>query len=473
MRSTNFVLTLLPWAIFTAWCVWGFPPPVDLPAHGAQLETLANLIKGDPVVSQNYQIQFPMGYGLPYWIFLPLAMLTNGAVAIRVALWITLLLFPISFLALARAFQRSERAVILVLPLAFNFSYWYGLLSGLFAQPLVLFTLATFKRALQRPNWKWLFWLNLLALATFLSHLVAFLVLLFLMAVLAVLHRPRLVSLRVLLLGVVFPVIVSIPKALSMSRRAVTSGPWPPTELGWAAHFNWFFRNYGPEGKLAAAGALLTTVLLLAVWVYRRNKQDRTAAWLFFSMIALYFLTPKTLSGIYLIHVRLAVFIALLALVIVDWESVPALARVLVVGLSVTSLAETAVFHWRFAREINGLAEIVHQSVPGKHAYLSLAGRQLLGSRIIYAEHLGQWMTAMRGGVGQNFFADAEHHPVRFRPGCDLPMSISDATPDQVSFFDTLLVFGEGLLPSQFSGWRETKSIRRWRLFKRQCAMTE
>ncbi len=72
---------LLGWAIFTAWCVWGFPPPVDLPAHGAQLETLANLLRGDPAVSQVYEIRVPIGYGLVFWLFLPLTYLTNGAVA--------------------------------------------------------------------------------------------------------------------------------------------------------------------------------------------------------------------------------------------------------------------------------------------------------------------------------------------------------------------------------------------------------
>src|SRR5262244_295464 len=64
---------LFSWAVFTAWCVWGFPPPVDLPAHGAQLQTLVNLLRRDPGVSQIYEIHVPIGYGLVYWLFLPLA----------------------------------------------------------------------------------------------------------------------------------------------------------------------------------------------------------------------------------------------------------------------------------------------------------------------------------------------------------------------------------------------------------------
>ena len=48
----------------------------------------------------------------------------------------------------------------------------------------------------------------------------------------------------------------------------------------------------------------------------------------------------------------------------------------------------------------------------------------IAGSKQVYLDHLGQWWTAKYGKVGHNFFADAEHHPVRFRNGVPLPADL-------------------------------------------------
>src|SRR5262249_44391095 len=154
-------IVLLLWAGFTAWCVCGFPPAVDLPADGAQIETLKNLLRGDPEVKRYFQIQYVIGYGLPFSVFLPIAFIFNGAVAARVGVRVGLQLFPLSQLALLRAFRRSDWALLFGLPLAFNFSYWYGLMPGLFAQPLAFFSVAAFARALEAPSWKRIALLNL------------------------------------------------------------------------------------------------------------------------------------------------------------------------------------------------------------------------------------------------------------------------------------------------------------------------
>src|SRR5260370_25178582 len=97
------------------------------------------------------------------------------------------------------------------------------------------------------------------------------------------------------------------------------------------------------------------------------------------------------------------------------------------------------------------------------HGYWSMAGSQLVGSKHIYAEHLGQWLTATRGGVGHNFFADAEHHPVRFKPGIDIPAQLNRASPEQLAGFEEILIYGEGTLPAWLNGWREESRAGPWR----------
>ena len=229
LRRLFLPAVFVSWAFFTAWCVWGFPPPVDLAAHGAQLQTLVSLLRADPAVSQVYELHVPLGYGLVYWLFLPLAWLTNGAVAAKAALWVTLQLFPLSQLAVLRAFRRPDWVVLLVLPLAFNFSYWYGLLSGFFAQPLMFFAIAVFQRTLETRRMRTLIWVNLLAAATMQSHLVAFVALALSLCVLALAQPPRRRSLQMAALALALPVALSLPKVWSMAVRAVTPGSWPAT----------------------------------------------------------------------------------------------------------------------------------------------------------------------------------------------------------------------------------------------------
>ena len=455
------------WAVFTAWCVSGFPPPVDLAAHGAQLQTLVALLRGDRAVTAVYEIHFPLGYGLVYWLFLPLAFLTNGAIAAKAALWLTLQLFPLSQLVLLRAFRRPDWLVLVGLPLAFNFSYWYGLLSGLFAQPLMFFALAAFQRALQSRQARHLIWINLLAAATMQSHLLAFVALAVAICALAFAHPPRSQSLRLAALSLLLPGALSLPKVWAMAVRALTPGPWPATSYGATAHFIWFLRNYRPEGFLAAWGPLLVSAVFVALYLRRRRAEPAAPAAMFAALLALYFLTPKTLSGIFLVCVRLPVLAGMISLLLVGENALSRQLKIGLLAVSLASLAQTAVFHHRFARAVAGLEDMLTGPAPERHGYWSLAGSQVLGSRMIYLEHLGQWWTAMRGGVGHNFFADAEHHPVRFRPGRELPASLLLATPAELSAFNQVLLYGDGQVPWRLRDWREIARAGAWRKLAR------
>jgi hypothetical protein len=455
-------LTLVAWGLFVAWCVSRFPPCVDLPAHGAQIETLANLLRGDPSVRAYYAVHFPLGYGLVLWLALPFAFIWNGAVAARIALWISLFLWPVSIDVLARSFSRSHWAALLSLPIAFHLSYWYGFLPMLFAEPLVFFSLAAAQHLFRSGSPRALVALSLLALATFLSHLVAFQVLVVLVAALALCTRPRMQSIRRAFWGLLPPLLLSLPKVWSMTLHAVHRGPWAANTWDLPSHFNWFFKTYRPEGSLAAAGALVTTLVLvgLALW---REPRDWKPLGLVAAMAAFYLVTPKAVSGMFNISVRLAVFVAVLALLVVEISSLHVVVRSLLLVLAIWSLGETALFHQRFSRAVDGLGEAIAAMPPGMHGYFASEGNKILGSRHIYLEHLGQWVTATRGGVGHHFFADAEHQPVQFRKD-PVPASFEVATQEQALPFQHVLVFGDGALPASLAdfhlGWRNERYRR-------------
>lgn len=462
------------WAALAAWCVGGIPPAVDLPAHAAQMQTLAEWVRGTPDVSRVYTVGFPVGYGLPVWLFLPVTLLTNGAVAARVAVWTALVLFPLGHLALARALGRTGWTVVLALPLAFHVSYWYGFLPSFFAVPFVLLGLALYVRALDAPTragqGRALVGLALFALGAMLSHLVAFGVLGVGVVALALASSPRGVALGRAALGLAPAALLCAARVLTLVGRAATPGSHLSSSYDALSHVNFLFRAYRPEGMLAVAGPLLVTaVFVVAGWVHRRQEPRRPWA-LFLALAALYVATPKALSGAWLIHIRVAVLVGAAALLLVDAARLPRPLRMLLVGLALFSLGETVRFHMHFAREVEGLEAITATPPPvGAHGYLSLPGLRLgEKGRLTYLEHLGQWWTGRQGGVGHHFFADADHQPVRFREGQELPARL-DATspPEAFAPFRALLVYGEGGLPTALSDFRETARAGRWRRLER------
>ncbi|MFL5354869.1 hypothetical protein [Archangium sp.] len=470
-ESWKVIALLVAWGSFAAWCVSGIPPSVDLPAHAAQMQTLAALVRGDAAVSAFYEAHLPLGYGLPIWLFLPVTLLTNGAFAARLAAWTGLMLFPLSHLALARVLRRPEWTVVFGLPLAFNISYWYGFLPSFFSLPLALFSLALYLHALRSSGrvGGTMVGLALLSTATMLSHLVAFGALGVGMAALALTSTPRRRAAGLAAAGLALPLGLCAARIVALMSRALAPGNAAPTDYGWGSHFNWLLRNYRPEGVLAVAAPLLITLVFVAAYVRARREESRAPWVLFLALGALFLLTPKALSGAWLIHVRLPVLAGVVALVLVDPSRIARPVRILLLLVVVASLAETARFHWRFKQEVAGLETLVASPPPtGVHGYVSLVGNRSRESRLVYLEHLGQWWTATQGGVGHHFFADGDHLPVRFHPGVSLPQWMDGSSAEQLAPFTALLVYGEGPLPGTLVGFTETGRAGPWHRLERR-----
>lgn len=465
------VVLLVAWGAFAAWCVSGIPPSVDLPAHAAQMQTLAELVRGNPEVATWYEAHFPLGYGFPIWLFLPVSLLTNGAFAARLATWTGLMLFPLAHLSLARTLRRPEWTVVLGLPLAFNISYWYGFLPSFFALPLALLALALYLRMLQRPGRVVVgaVGLALLSTATMLSHLVSFGALCVGMAALALTSASRKRAVGLAAMGLAPPLLLCAARVVTLVSRAFVPGDHTVPDYGWGSHFNWLLRNYRPEGFLAVACPLLITAVFVVAYLRHRREEPRAPWVLFLALGALFLVTPKALSGAWLIHVRLPVLAGVVALVLVDPARIARPLKALLLLLVVASLAETARFHWRFKHEVEGLETLVSSPPPpGVHGYVSLVGNRSRGSRLVYLEHLGQWWTATQGGVGHHFFANGDHLPVRFRPGQELPQWMDGASAESLAPFSSLLVYGEGPLPETLSGFEETARAGAWRRLERR-----
>lgn len=453
------------WGLFAAWLVFGMSPPVDLAGHGAQLETLACLLRGDAEVAKIYEWHPVIGYGLEVWLFLPLTLLTNGAFAVKAAMWLTVMLFPVAHLLLCRTFNRCDTTAVLGLPLVFSMSYWWGLLSGLMAQVLMLFALSTFVAVVRRPTkLRWLL-VILLCAAVMQSHLITFAALCVVLSAIALSEIRAMGPMRVigsLAIALGPALVLAVPRVLVLLTRAVDAGGAPETEYNAEAHVNWFFKHYVPEGNLQSFLPAVLSGLFLLMFLLRWRKEPRTPAWAAVAMAVAYALTPKTLSGILLVSQRLASLVGLLALQMADVRVLPRWGRRVLMVACFASLGQTALFHFRFARALDGFDEVTQRAPRGRHGYLSLVGRRILDSKAIYLEHVGQWWTARFGGVGHNFFAEYDHHVIRFRPGVSLPNNLLEASDEERATFDEVLVFGEGVLPAPFDTYAVDAQAGRW-----------
>lgn len=460
---------LLLWAGFAAWCVHGYPPAVDLPAHAAQIETLVEVLHGGPGAAF-YGWHFPIGYGLTTWLGVPLALLFNGATAARGLLWLTLVLFPLSHSALARALGRSGWVAVLGAPCAFNLSYWFGFLPTLFAWPWVLFGWALFVHGLQREPSRRRALVGTAAIGVFvmLCHLVAFAAFAVGVAALALASRRR----RPLLdaAGVLAPgFLLSASEVVALLGRAAQPGGRLPSRYDLPAHFRWTLWHYGWDQRTVAWMGILTAAAFVAVAWRRRRTGSALPASLALSMGLLYFVTPLAVSGAWLVHARFPVLIVLTALLLIDVRELPRLAQWSAVGGAFVALLAVAHFHETFADSISGLGALVSQPTPpGISGGLSLVGTALPHQRIRFLEHLPQWWTATQGGIGNHFFADADHQPVEFVPGKALPQLLTADHPKALRAFNALLVFGDGALPSSLSAFRVVAHAGHWRRLDRR-----
>ena len=467
-ERTAAVGLLLGWVVLAAFCSTGIPPSIDLPAHAAQLEGLAGLARGDALVSSVYAGRFVPGYGLVYWLALPLAMLTDGATAARAASFATLLLFAVAFLLLCRALRRPAGTLLLALPLAFNVSYFYGFLPFAFAASLALLTLAAFAFSVRGGRRAaWLFVAG--AALTWFAHLVVSLVLL-LAAWAAAFAQPgerRAGAIRRAAMASVLPVALSVPSVLGMlgARDPSRSGR---TVLDPLSHLNWFFHNYRCEGALSWTLPLVTTAIFAVLAWRRRDVEPRAPLAAFAALCLLYLVTPRHFAGASHFAVRLPALAGVAALLAADVRALPRWLATALGLVSVLSLAETAAFHVRFRREVAGLERVLPKGGAGRHAYQAPGGDRILGSRLPYLYHLGSWVTATRGGVGNDLLAGNPQEPLRYRAGEALPDFLRDFTPEQRARLDALYLFGSSAPPSVPAGFTEAARAGGWQRLERR-----
>ena len=452
-RRAALAAGLLAWILLCLWCARGTPPGVDLPAHAAQMQSLASLLEGRAELSSRFEAHFVPGYGLVTWLVAPVAIAFHGAGAARVALFLSMAGLLPAMALLLRALRQPVALCFLAAPFGFSFAYWYGFLPELFARTCALLALAAWVSVVREHDWKRELLAAALLAVVALSHLLTFGMLVLGAVALAVLGpRPVPVrALRALLPGLAIT-------AWSVVSLRGSLGPGVGNGWRWdgAGHALFFLRNYQEEGRAGLVASLVLFVLCL-LSARRRGTASRVlavvAVW---AMV--YVLCPRDLGAATLLCYRLPALIGLLAVC----AAAPLLRStrrlVLATVCLVVALGQVVAFHVLFRDEVAGLVSVAR--AEASRGTVLLAGPRLPWTRFPYLEHFGEWITAREGGLGTHFFADAAHQPVHARAS-------APAAPD----WSALYVYGKGGLPFASGKWCLQRLAFQWRRYQRDCPL--
>jgi hypothetical protein len=397
---------------FCLFCVWGTPPLVDLPAHGAQLQLMKDWLAGDEATRAHFSLHFVAGYGLWYWLALPLAALVDGAWAARAVVFLVLALTPASLEFWFKQVGQQRWVTVLALPLCFTVSYWYGFVSTLVTFPAIFLGLGLWER--WRRDGARADRLGTLGCLLFcaLDHPVSWVALGSALLGAELLRPQR--SFRALA-PLLATGLVLVPYGLAWLQRApAASGP--PLAWRFDTHTpQWFWKNTLGESLLGFVWPLGLTVFGLL------RCRSRVALGAAVGVLALYALVPYTGGGAMMLDIRLPGLVALLAL---GGARLEPLARSLKVALVFTALAGLGEVGWAHHRF---------------RAYVEPAQALFLGTRVDHTtvnevskppfskhpslEHFFAWETAHFGGLSDAIFADATHVPMQRRSEVPPPPS--------------------------------------------------
>lgn len=435
------------------------------------MQTLKEVLEGDPAVSFHYRATFVPGYGLTTWLMLPASWWSNGAAAARIATWLCLVATPPALHGLARSLGRpSLWPAVLGAQAIFGISYWYGFLPTLFAVPGVLAAWASHVQALKRETDRGLWSAATAALGVFvgLCHLTMFGALAVGMVAISAARRECRRGLSAAVVSLLPGTLLIGGSIWRLADRAKDGRVRDAWSWDFYSHLAFVYRAYGRAGRLDVILSLVVVLGLALLWLRRRHHEPAAPAALFWGLGALYLLTPKAIAGAWLVHVRLLVLMSSASALLVSFEAIPRWVKVALGGATAATLLSVAIRHWEFSREIDGLRALLSEPPSGPHGGLSLRVLPSSVSRMPLLEHLPQWWTATWGGTGHHFFADADHQPVRFIQGRGLPHRLAPDSPrEDFDPFSSLLVFGPGELPSALAEGREVRREGSWRRIER------
>jgi hypothetical protein len=410
----------------------GTLPMADLPEHLAQVAIWKHFDDPCHGFADKYELHFSTPYLFGYVFLRLLALLMTVTAAAKVVVWLAVILFPLSVRTLLQRAGGDPWLSLLVFPLAYGYSFYWGFLSWVLALPLaILHATLLFER---RPRMQAILGVLLVA-----SHGLMFAFSAALTLAMALVRRSWATALS------------TIPGAVLMSAfllRRTTTDQGITWKLGFARVTDFpslLFANAWEPAALVLIAAMMAIVALARPRVTRDGSR-----WVFAVVaLAAYALLPFGLSGTAYVYPRFAVLVAIAALLLADVKTGRA-ARVLIVMLVVGWSLVLADRFSRFDAEARELDAILERVPPARRvAQMNVnAFSEHVPGPVFW--HSGALYQVRRGGIAAWSFASLESwYPaiVRFRPGAE-PLIVSRTTPaDGIDWngllqYDYLLIRG-------------------------------
>jgi hypothetical protein len=138
--------TLCSTVLFTVpFLVTKILPFLDLPNHTLLSLAVADILRDEHLAGASYYLQ---PYLVPYWCYYALSAVTTSTLGVflgaKVAVWLTLLLLPLSMMRLCLATRRDPKIGLLGFALTWDFNAYYGFLTFRLGIAMMLFFLAAF-----------------------------------------------------------------------------------------------------------------------------------------------------------------------------------------------------------------------------------------------------------------------------------------------------------------------------------------
>lgn len=398
-------------ALLTVW-LFHYPAGIDLPQHANILRILMDYGDSRTGYAAFYQRQFLTPYFVTYLVALPFAKLFGPLIGVKVVLSLAAIGTPWMMIRWLRELRGEAWWGLLGYPLTFGFGYLWGFLSFVFVMPLMFGYLIAYRRLVERPTVQASAVAAVWALATYFGHGIAF-------------------GVAMLAAGIEW--LVTLPRARSLRAVVLVGAHWLPAaaiSLAWQRKANVpglaRFEHWPPEndrlvsllsGQLASwpsyYPALAGVAFLVLMAVVSRPALVGTAARLvpLLVALALFFLLPESVTGTWLVGMRMLVFVHMFALAAfrpgVVGRRLTAM-RAVTTAVVVASLLFLGARLQIFNREMQGLT-VITKAVPAYADVRPMVGETDTGSEAFSGMMVQTpaWVTASNAGFLEN---DSGHY---------------------------------------------------------------
>lgn len=383
-----------------------FLPFSDMPEHIAAIAAFGQWTDASFRIGEHYA--FAIGesqYLLYHALGAALARVVGSPERANLLLLLaTGIAWPYATRSLLRALGRDDRLALFACPIFWNHALIVGLLPFVASVPLCLYGLAV----AVRTERKWI--IGIIGVVLFVAHVQAFGIFVLSFAAITVLERRRKARLLALVPG-----LVVAAGWLSSTRLATRDADQlkfaSPTVIArgfpYWAHDTW--RGHG-EDVLAVAFWIVIAVVAL------RGATKRIALWApLVVVLALFLFTPYRIGGGDMLNVRLAVFVPLLVLPLLEAPEKRRWPFVAAAALTVLGAANHA-REIRLAQREMGDFDRVLAAVPRGARLLSLQfDRESRRTQFPPWLHVAALHRARNGGVAEPSFAVLGHWPIHYR----------------------------------------------------------